>query len=200
MLTQCPKCKDTAIVQRERAPTVFVWVADGWRDDDGLEVEIDYCPSCGIKLLDADEFGELPIEMLCLIDQIETAFAACQHLHGTETWCNVCGAVHIGGIWCAPHWRDILVPLLIPRPLERYRTIVTEVLVRRALGPLDEDAEEAFVVALNDCRQEMSSGEEAQIEGLVDATKARLARVKLPSLKEIDDLIKRHAPATRTTK
>ncbi len=65
--TQCPKCADLAIVQRERAPDVFVWVADGWRDDDGLEVEIDFCPSCGVELLDSDEHGELPKER-CAVD------------------------------------------------------------------------------------------------------------------------------------
>jgi predicted RNA-binding Zn-ribbon protein involved in translation (DUF1610 family) len=51
MFTQCPECGDQAIQQRERAPEVFVWVAAGWIDlDDGLEVEIDYCPSCGAEL------------------------------------------------------------------------------------------------------------------------------------------------------
>lgn len=58
--TQCPGCADLAIVQRSRAPDLFVWVADGWRDTDGLEVEIDFCPSCGAELLDSDEYGELP--------------------------------------------------------------------------------------------------------------------------------------------
>lgn len=58
MLSQCPKCLDESIVQRERAPGVYVWVyLDSFDPDDGLEVEFDYCPFCGIKLLDLDETG-----------------------------------------------------------------------------------------------------------------------------------------------
>lgn len=65
--TQCPKCADRSIVQRERGPELFAWVADGWRDDDGLEVEIDHCPWCGVGLLDSDEYGELP-PVPCAVD------------------------------------------------------------------------------------------------------------------------------------
>jgi hypothetical protein len=53
MLTQCPGCSDQGIVQRERAPDVFVWVIAGCIDpDDGLELEIDWCPWCGLLLPD----------------------------------------------------------------------------------------------------------------------------------------------------
>jgi len=59
--TACPKCGDSSIVQRSRAPGLFVWVLDGVRDaDDGLELEIDFCPWCGTELLDSDECGQLP--------------------------------------------------------------------------------------------------------------------------------------------
>jgi hypothetical protein len=59
--TKCPACGDQSIVQRQRAPDVFVWVALGWTDpSDGLEVEVDNCPFCGAELLDSDENGQLP--------------------------------------------------------------------------------------------------------------------------------------------
>jgi hypothetical protein len=45
-----PECEDTAVVQHERAPGFCVWVLDGWLGEDGLDVEIDFCPWCGVRL------------------------------------------------------------------------------------------------------------------------------------------------------
>jgi hypothetical protein len=93
MLTECPKCKDKSVVQRERAPDLFVWVASGWLDpDDGLEVEIGHCPWCGVELLDSDEYGELPTErpVLCICGHGPHAHSndetAC---NGIDCWCRV---------------------------------------------------------------------------------------------------------------
>jgi hypothetical protein len=91
MFTQCPTCKDQTIVQRERAPGLFVWVIDNWiNPDDGLEVEIDYCPFCGTTLQDSDECGELP-PIPINIEQIEQALTCCTHPYTSNDWCHQCG-------------------------------------------------------------------------------------------------------------
>lgn len=61
--------------------------------------------------------------------------------------------------------------------LERYVALLDELLLKRAIGKLDDDTEESLVVALSDCRPEMSAEEEAQIEGIVDQRKAIFARL-----------------------
>ena len=51
--------------------------------------------------------------------------------------------------------------------LSRYTYLMTALLHRRCAGPLGDDAEEQFAVALNDCRSEMSPEEEVQIAAIV---------------------------------
>jgi hypothetical protein len=54
---------------------------------------------------------------------------------------------------------------------------------QRAVGNIDDDTEEQLAVALNDCRQEMSLEEQAQIAAIVSQRKAVSAR---PSLGLVD--------------
>ena len=52
--------------------------------------------------------------------------------------------------------------------LARYIEILDELLRQRKIhGSLDDDTEEAFAVALNDCRREMSPEDEAKIADIV---------------------------------
>jgi hypothetical protein len=43
------------------------------------------------------------------VDAIEAALAACKHPYHADGYCITCGARNFGGIWAAPHWRDLLV-------------------------------------------------------------------------------------------
>ena len=71
------------------------------------------------------KYDDLPPELrakLTAVDEIEAAFAACEHKYTAEIaqdrqtgrpfrWCNVCGAIQYraDGSWVSPHWRDVLV-------------------------------------------------------------------------------------------
>ena len=67
--------------------------------------------------------------------------------------------------------------------LKRYVKLLDELLWRRAIGQLDDDSEELLIVALNDCRLEMSPNEEKKIEDIVDR---RMAIVSSTSLGIVD--------------
>ena len=51
--------------------------------------------------------------------------------------------------------------------LQRYIRLLDEILQKRSLRPLDEEEEERFAAALNDCRCAMSQGEEEMIAKIV---------------------------------
>lgn len=50
------------------------------------------------------------------LNEIESKFNDCDH-HFARTnngeWCNICGAIKSFDIWLKPHWRDILIHLLL---------------------------------------------------------------------------------------
>ena len=56
--------------------------------------------------------------------------------------------------------------------LQQYIRLLDELLSERASRPLDDEEEERFAVALNDCRSEMSQSEEEEIAGIIAAHKA----------------------------
>ena len=64
-------------------------------------------------------------------------------------------------------------------PLERYVRLLDVLLWQRAIGNIDDDAEEQLTVALNDCRQEMTPEQEAKISEIVAQRKAISARPTL---------------------
>jgi diadenosine tetraphosphatase ApaH/serine/threonine PP2A family protein phosphatase len=55
----------------------------------------------------------------------------------------------------------------IPDPVASYLVVLDELLAARARGPVDDDDEERFVVALNDWRGEMTPEQEAELEPLI---------------------------------
>jgi hypothetical protein len=55
----------------------------------------------------------------------------------------------------------------IPDPVASYLSALDELLAARARGPLDDDTEERFVVALSDWRAVMTTSQEAELELLV---------------------------------
>ena len=54
-----------------------------------------------------------------------------------------------------------------PDPVVSYLAVLDELLAARARGPVDDDSEERFVVALNDWRGEMTPEQEAELEPLI---------------------------------
>lgn len=46
---------------------------------------------------------------------------------------------------------------------ERYLSLVDQLLAKRSNGPLSDDDEEYYATALNDCRSDMTPGEQEQI-------------------------------------
>ncbi len=60
-------------------------------------------------------------------------------------------------------------------PLEQYVALLDELLSRRAIQDLDEEEEERFSVALNDCRSAMAPEDEARLEQVVAERRVALA-------------------------
>ncbi len=60
-------------------------------------------------------------------------------------------------------------------PLEQYVALLDELLSRRAIQDLDEEEEERFSVALNDCRSAMAPEDEARLEQVVADRRVALA-------------------------
>lgn len=56
---------------------------------------------------------------------------------------------------------------------KRYKELLDELLSKRASGELDDATEAKYATALNDCRKNMTSKQEASIESLVASRKSR---------------------------
>ena len=55
-----------------------------------------------------------------------------------------------------------------PDPVASYLGLLEELLAARARGPVEDNTEEDFVIALNDWRGEMTPEQEAALEPLVE--------------------------------
>lgn len=64
-------------------------------------------------------------------------------------------------------------------PLAHYVRLLDQLLWERAVRQLDDDAEEFFALALNDCRRAMTDADEAKIAQIVARRKATAARASL---------------------